>query len=180
LRDLEVGGIGGEQPILGDFLRIQAELRVDVERDAGAARGPNHRFDHECVRQEVVTALGAVPGGLQSGLLGLSGEVVGGQLLTLDSSVQILVSAIVGGVESVLPTIGIVDVEVDLAVLATVGNCGSRTDGSNIVVEEEGENLLSAVGGIGYGASRASATSIGEGIDVNIIGIGSGRCLCEC
>lgn len=146
LGDLEVGGVGGEQTRGRWAGGSQAELGVDVEGEIGTTLGPDFRLDEEVIGDEVIPARGTFPGGLQGGLQifvsvasnlceyvkaylgGLSGEVVGGELLAGDSFIEGLESTIIGREERELPTVGIVDIEVNLTILATIGWKCSGTD----------------------------------------------------
>jgi len=110
LGDLEVGGVGGEQTGFGRLLGREAELGVDVQRDVGSAGRPDYGFDEKLVADEVVSCLGSVEIGRQSGLRLLAGEVVGCDLLACDSIIEVLKPTIVGGEEGVLEAIGIMDI----------------------------------------------------------------------
>jgi len=128
LGDLEVGGVGGEQTRGRWDGGSKAELRVDVKGEIGTALGPDFGLDEELIGDEVVAARGAFPGGLQGGLGSLSREVVGRKLLAGDSLIESLESTIIGREERELPAVGIVNIEVDLTILAAIGRNSSWTD----------------------------------------------------
>ena len=131
LRDLEVRRIGGKQTLRRSTSRSKTNLRIDVERNARPAWRPNNRLGDEVIREEIVPIRWAGECSRSSSLCLLAREVVCSDLLTGDARVKRLVAAVVGREERILEALRVVDVEIDLAVLAVVGRERAGPDGCN-------------------------------------------------
>jgi hypothetical protein len=111
----------------------------------------------------------------------VSREVVSSELVSGDMRIQCFKPTIVDREDGELPALGIVDVKIDLAVLAMVGWHGTRTNLCDVVIIDQGEDILCSICCIGYGTGWAARTSICEGLDKDIIRAGSGHPLhCRC
>jgi len=174
LRDLEVRRVSGEQTRRAGLGACEVQLGVNIKGDIRSAWRPDERFDDEFVGEEVVAGRGAVKFGAQGRLSLLAREIISRNLVASNALVEILKAAVISSEKRVLPAIGIVDVEIELAVLAAIRGNGSRTDRGNVVVVEEGQDLLGCICRVGYGACWATRTSVGEGLDVDIVRVGTG------
>lgn len=67
-------------------------------------------------------------------------EVVGGLLTASHSLVDIDIATVHGAENAVLETAGILKLDVQLAVLAVLGDSNSRADGCDESIENEGES----------------------------------------
>jgi hypothetical protein len=108
----------------------------------------------------------------------VSRKVVGSELVSSDMGIQLLEPAIVDGEDRELPALGIVDVEIDLAVLAVVGWHGTGTNFCDILVIDQSEDVLCSIGCVGHRAGWAARTSKGKGFDEDIIRVGTAPSLC--
>jgi len=124
----------------------------------------------------------AVEGGRCGDLCRISGKVIGSELVSGDMRVQLFKPTIVDREDRELPALGIVDVEIDLAVLAMVGWHGTRTNLCDVVVIDQSKDILCSICCICYGAGWATRTGVGEGSDKDIIRAGTGpplHCWCS-
>ena len=90
-------------------------------------------------------------------LSSLAGEIVDRLLRAADAFVQVRISAVVGREDRVLEAAGVLEVEVELAVLAALGDGNTGADGSDVIVEDECQSCL--VGGDG-GADTCSKEDV--------------------
>jgi hypothetical protein len=95
-------------------------------------------------------------------LVGLTGEVVSRLESTSDALLDVGVTAVVGAKNGVLEAAWVTDVDVELAVLALLGDRDTRADGCDVSVEDDGDKGLVAVELGAQGALRTSGSSIGD------------------
>lgn len=146
---------------------------------------------------EVIAGAGTGELGLGARLDGLAGEVVGSLLVTIEilvsGNIAMLVfiserflpdnllgkvneTTVIRGEDGVLEAAGVVELDVELAVLAGVNN-GETGAGVGVVgVEEDGERLPVRRHRDGGGALGATGTTVRDGLnpDLSWVGIGSG------
>lgn len=170
--DLAVDGVGGEETLGGALGGGEEDLGVDVQGLDLSARSPNGGGEWDLVVDEVVLGDWALELGLGGSLLLETGEVVGGPLGGSDTGIDTDVSTVVGGEERVLEALRIVEVDVDLAVLAGISGAEAGADRGVVLVEEKSEGLL--VGGERDtdGSLRTSSSTVGDTSNVNLRGVG--------
>src|SRR5690606_1809367 len=118
---LSVHGIGGDETRAGRVLGVvDTDLGVDVEGLDLTARSPDGGGEWDLVVDEIVLGDWAGEVGLSGGLDLLAGEVVGGLLGGSDSLVESDESTSVDTKDGVLEASWVVEVDVDLAVLAAL------------------------------------------------------------
>jgi hypothetical protein len=186
LSELEIGRVGGEQARRRADGALEAHLRVDVEHAARAAGRPDDGGRVRLVVLEVVAGdgagelvlsggLGVVStfGGLVAGreiptyLRSLTREVVGGLKGSGDTLLDVGVAAVIGGQDRVLEAAGVEEVDVELAVLALLGDGNTGADGGNVRVEDERHDAavgrdLGAHGALGAAGSTIADTPDGD------------------
>ena len=94
----------------------------------------------DVVGQAVVRVVWAVEWGLGASLAAVTGKVVGGLLETLLAPLKAGVSTVGGGEDAILPPGRVAEVDVQLTVLAALGGWDTRTDGSDILIEDQSES----------------------------------------
>jgi len=138
LGELSVDGISGHETRHGS-ITLKKNLRVDVEHSLNTAWGPNSRCLGNVVSCGIVIIIWSSEVGLGGSLLGRSREVVGGLLDTGLAGWDGSISTVGGRVDAVLETGWVVDGDVQLAVLAGLGDRDARSVGDFVVIENEGE-----------------------------------------
>jgi len=98
-------------------------------------------------------------------LSGLAREVVGGLESARDALLDGGVTAVVGGQDRVLEASGVLEVNVELAVLALLGDGDARAGGCDVRVEDEGDNGAVRRDLGAHGALRTSSSSIADTLD---------------
>ena len=151
--------------------RGKGDLGVDVKQGVGTAWGPDDGGGIGSVVNEVVGGDGTLPGGAGGGLSSLSGEVVGVLLGTGDALVESGVSTVVGAEDGVLEATRVLDVQVELAVLAALGDGDAGADRGDVLVEYEGHDRLVGADGRCNGTAGAAGTSVCDSLE----GDGSSR-----
>lgn len=145
--DMAVDGVVGEDAGRAGLCAREADLRVDVERQGLAAGGPDGGAEGDGVGDGVVGGDRALKGGRRGDLARLAGEVVGGLLHAGGAGVQPDVAAELRREHAVLKARGVLQVQVELAVLARLGGGDAGADRGYVGVEDQGE----AVGGSAWG-----------------------------
>lgn len=101
----------------------------------------------------------------------LARVVVVALLEAFNSTVQLGISAVVNTEDGVLVTTWVLELEVELAVLAAVLNVDVGADGSDVFVEDQGDGLT-VIREDGTSASlRATSSTIGDTDDVHRVGL---------
>jgi hypothetical protein len=144
----------------------ETDLGVDVEGDNAATRHPGD--DAEGVAAEVVLGNGAREARARADLLSFSLEVVGSLLFGGGTSGELDVSTVVKGGHGVAEALGNVDVQVELAVLAVLGDWDTGAGRSNERVKDERKGLTVVGERAAYGALGAARTAIGHGGQVDL------------
>lgn len=111
---------------------------------------------------EVVAGEGAGPVSSGAGLSSLSREVVGGLLFASNTGIECSVSTVVGGEDGVLEAAGVLEVQVELAVLAALGDGNAGADGGDVGVEDEGHDGPVAGDGASNRVVGAASSTIGD------------------
>lgn len=167
--NLSVDGIGGDKTGAGAVLGVlETDLGVDVESLDLTARSPDGGSEWDLVVDEVVLGDWADEVGLGGGLELLTREVVGGLLGGSDSLIEGDESTSINTEDGVLEAGWVVEVDVDLAVLAVLDDGNTWTDGGNVLIEDEGEG-----GSVGRerdtdGSLWASSSTVGDGLNVDL------------
>jgi hypothetical protein len=172
--NLSVDGIGGQETGTGGVLGVcETDLRVDVEGLNLAARSPDGGGEWDLVVDEVVLGDWAGEVGLGRGLNLLSGEVVGGLLGGSDSLVEGNESTGIDTKDGVLEAGWVVEVDVDLAVLAVLDDRDTWTDRCDVIIEDEGESGLVGRERDTNSSLWASSSTVGDGLDVDLAWVGN-------
>lgn len=172
--DLSVDGVGGDDTGAGAVLGVlKTDLRVDVEGLDLAARSPDGGGEWNLVVDEVILGDWSGEVGLGGGLDLLTREVVGGLLGGSDSLVEGDESTGINTEDGILEAGWVVEVDVDLAVLAVLNDRDTWTDGGDVLIEDESEG-----GSIGRERNTdsslwATSSTVGDGLDVDLAGIGN-------
>lgn len=95
-------------------------------------------------------------------LVGLAGEVVGRLEGTSNTTLDRGVTAVVGTKDRVLEASWVPDVDVELAVLALLGDSDARADRGDVLVEDDGDKSLVGAELSAQGALGTSGSSIGD------------------
>jgi hypothetical protein len=95
----------------------------------------------------------------------LTREVVGRLEGTGDTLLDGRVTAVVGGQDGVLEASGVQKLDVELAVLALLGDGDAGADGSDVGVEDEGDDGTVARDLGAHGSLRTSSSSIADTLD---------------
>jgi hypothetical protein len=164
LSELAVHRVGGEKSELR-LVSLKADLGVDVEHTVLSAWRPDGGSRVDCVGEGVVRRVWALEVGLGAGLVGVTGEVVGG-LLGSGLALGELGVAAVGGLEdAVLPATWVSEVDVQLAVLAVFDDANAWAHGSDVFVKDQCESGTIRRDLLGDGASRAASSTSGNGLN---------------
>ena len=101
-------------------------------------------------------------------LSSLTREVVGGLEGAGDALLDGRVTTVVGRQDGVLEAARVLEVDVELAVLALLCHADAGTDGGNVRVEDQGDDAA-VVGDLGaHGALGASSSSITDTSDLDL------------
>lgn len=95
-----------------------------------------------------------------------TGEVVGGLQSTGNVLLDVGVTAVVGGEDGVLEATGVLDVKIDLASLAVLGDGNARADGGDVGVVDQGDSGAVARDGRGDSALGATGSTVGDTINL--------------
>jgi len=168
LGELEISRVGSEETSGAGVGAGQADLRVDVEHAAGTAWRPDNGGAVSLVVLEVVTVDWADERVFSGALISLSREVVGALQGTSNTLLDAGVTTVIGRQDGVLEATRVQDVDVELAVLALLGDSDAGADGGNVGVEDEGQDApvrrdLGANGALG-----AASSSIGDTADLDL------------
>lgn len=98
----------------------------------------------------------------------MPGEIVGRLQSTLDTLLDRSIAAIIGGQNGILEASGVVKGNVELAVLALLGNGDSRANGSDVRVEDEGDNVPVVRNCGADGALGATCASVTNALDLDL------------
>lgn len=181
LSELEISRIRGEQAGRLGIGRRQADLGVDVEHAAGAARRPDGGGGVGGVMLQVIAihwaiervrsrrllqsasyhaGAGRVHARRWTYLVSLAREVVSRLEHSSDTLVNGGITTVIGTEHRVLEASRVLDINVKLAVLALLGDGDTRANGGDVGVEDESDEGL--VGGelSAHGALRTSSSSI--------------------
>jgi hypothetical protein len=101
-------------------------------------------------------------------LSSLTREVVGGLEGAGDALLDGRVAAVVGGQDRVLEASGVLDINVELAVLALLGDGDAGADGGDVGVEDEGHDGAVTRDLGAHGALRASGSTIADTSDQDL------------
>lgn len=175
--DRVVDDIGGDQTrSMGVLAVVEPELGVDVQSRDLFARRPDIFVIGNNVGESVGVGEGTEPGAPQSSLLVYKpGEPVVGLLSSPDIFIELGETGVVGLEQGVLPTVGVVEVDVDVAVLTALGGIIiTRADGCDVLVEGQSDSL--PVGGLGNGngACWTARTGVFDVNDLDILRVGEG------
>jgi hypothetical protein len=185
LSELEISRVGGEQTGSRRRRASQADLGVDVEHAGRSAGGPDNGGRVGLIVLEVVTDDGTVElvfgGGLYITLVSvglpicehaylssLTREVVGGLEGSADALLDGSVSTVVGGENRVLEAAWVKKVDVELAVLALLGDSDAGADGGNVRIEDEGDNGAVTRDLGAHRSLRTSCSTIADTSDRNL------------
>ena len=129
-RHLVVNDVGGNLPgSLMVLTVVEVELSVDVQGRGGAARGKDRSLVGECVSEGVGIGEGPNPCGPERGLLvDEPGKPIVRLLSCPDHVFQLRKAGVIGIVHSHLETLGVVEIDVDVAVLTILGDWDARPD----------------------------------------------------
>ena len=159
LRELEIRGVGGEQTSGGGIACSEADLRVNIEQALSSAWRPDDGHVVSLVVLKVVAGYRADEVVLGRGLFpelewivciwkgtclfGVTGEVVSRLQRTADAFLESRITTVVGAENRVLEAAGVGDGNVQLAVLALLGNGDVRADGRlSSLAPHRGEGML--------------------------------------
>ena len=98
-------------------------------------------------------------------LVSLAGEVVCRLERTGDTLVDSSVTTVVGAEHRVLEAAGVVDVDVDLAVLALLSDGNAGADGRNVRVEDERDERLVSRELVAQGSLGTAGSAVGNATD---------------
>ena len=98
-------------------------------------------------------------------LSSLTREVVGGLEGAGDARLDGRVATVIGRQDRVLEAAGVLEVDVELAILALLGDCDARADGSNVRVEDERYDAAVGRDLRAHSALGASSSSIADTLD---------------
>lgn len=98
----------------------------------------------------------------------LTREVVSRLESSSDTLLDSGVSAVVGGEDGVLEATGVEELDVELAVLAVLGNGDTRADGGNVGIEDQGDDAAVIRDLGGHGALRTSSSAIADLVDLDL------------
>lgn len=105
----------------------------------------------------------------ESYLLLLAGEVVGGLQSASHTLLDRSVAAVIGGEDRVLEASRVQKLNVELAVLALLGDGNTGADGGNVGVEDQGHDGA-VIRDLGTdSALRASSSTIGDTLDGDLL-----------
>lgn len=104
-------------------------------------------------------------------LIGGAGEVVGRLESTTGALLKGGITTVIGTEDGVLESPGVGDVNIQLAILALLGNRNARTNRGNVRVEDESDR--SPVSGeLGaHGSLWASGPAIGDAVDFDLLSV---------
>ena len=105
---------------------------------------------------------------LRSYLSLLSREVVGALQGTGDTLANGSITTVIGRKDGVLETTGVQEVDVELAVLAGLGNSNTGADGGNVGVEDEGHDAPVGRDLRANSTLRAAGSSVGHTTDLDL------------
>lgn len=105
----------------------------------------------------------------------LAREVVGGLESTSDTLLEGSITAVIGGQDGVLEATRVPDVDVQLAVLAGVGQSNAGANGGDVGIEDEGDDGAVRRDLAAHAALRTAASTIGDTLngDLLCVSIGS-------
>jgi len=171
--DLVIDNIGGDQTIRFLLLIVvEGHLSIDIQSGGSTAWRPHTGLMSESIAKGEGVFVLSLPGRLQGCLLtGETGEPVLGLLFGSDSFLEIGVARVVGLVQGVLVSVGVVELDVDVAVLALLDEGYTGTDGCDIAVEGEGDCLVVVALADGDCSCLATATGVVDSLDVNLVGV---------
>lgn len=184
--DLMVDNVGGDETrCFFVAIVIEVELSIDVQSGGSTAWRPYTSLIGNSITEGEAVRVLSLPVTLKGCLfIHETSEPILGLLSGIDSFLDLTITFVVGLVQGVLVSVGVVKLDVDVAVLASLGKGDTGADGCDIAVECEGD-CLPIVGLADSDCSCfATATSIGDPLDVNLAGvdiitIGSGCCGAE-
>ena len=101
-------------------------------------------------------------------LFSLTREVVGRLQGTSDARLDRRVAAVVGRQDGVLEASRVLNVDIELAVLALLGNGNTGADGRNVGVEDEGDDAAVGRDLGAHGSLGASGSAIGNTSDLDL------------
>ena len=101
-------------------------------------------------------------------MIGLAREVVSRLERTSDALLDGGISTVVGAEDRVLEATGVLNVDVELAVLALLGNSNAWADGSNVRVEDERDESLISRKLVAQSALGASCSAVLDAADGNL------------
>jgi len=165
---------------LGSLVTAQVhhpDLGVDVEQYRGVvlvARRPDAGIDTHILVPEVILIPGAVKVELGGSLLGITREVVSGLVSSFHTCVQLNVATEIGRKDRKVPSLGNVEADVELTVLAVLLDTDVGTQGSEVLVEDQGEDLTTLGDALTDTALRTAGTGVLELFDVDFLGVGAG------
>lgn len=105
---------------------------------------------------------------LMAYLSSLSREVVGRLQGTCDTLLDGSIATIIGRQDGVLEATGVLNVDVELAVLALLSNSNAGADGSDVRVEDEGDNAPVGRDLRAHGTLGAAGSSIADTSDLDL------------
>lgn len=97
-----------------------------------------------------------------------TGEVVGRLEGTSDALLNSGVATVVGAEDGVLEATGVLNVHVDLAVLAVLGGLDIGAEGGDVGIKDERHDGPVGRDLVAHGALRASGSAIGDTADGNL------------
>jgi len=170
--NFSIDGIGGEETSSGGVLCVlKTDLGVDVEGLDLSTRSPDGGSEWDLVVDEVILGDWADEVGLGGSLDLLTREVVGGLLGGSDSLVESDESTSINTEDGVLEAGWVVEVDVDLAVLASVDGWDTWADGGDVLIEDEGEGSLVGRERDTDSSLWASSSTVSNGLNVDLVGI---------
>lgn len=99
----------------------------------------------------------------------LSREIVGGLEETSDTLLDGGIATVIGRHDGVLETSGVLEVDIELAVLALLGDRDTRTDGRNVRIENESDNGTVIRDLSAHGTLRAASSAISDASDLDLL-----------
>ena len=101
-------------------------------------------------------------------MVGLAREVVGRLERTSDALLDGSISTVVGAEDRVLEATWVLNIDVELAVLALLGKSDTGADGGNVRVEDERDEGLISRKLVAQSALRASSSTVLDAADGNL------------